>query len=313
MKSLKIVAVLLAAALLAAVAAPTFTAQAEFEGNVVDIAVNTPEFSILTEAVIAADLAGALSGPGPFTVFAPSDQAFVNALNTLGITKDQLFADKDLLTSILLYHVASGEYFASDVVSRSSLTMLDGNVAPINGATIAGANIVATDIDVSNGVIHAIDSVMLPPATITSDRSFEYAGNVVDIVSTTPEFSILTEAVVAAGLADTLSSGEWTVFAPSNAAFVAALDALGMTKDQLFADKELLTAVLLYHVIPAEVFAEDAAGLSQATMADGNTVSLSRDFYGLNINNANVIRADINVSNGVIHAIDAVLLPPMGQ
>ena len=310
MKSLKIVAVLLAVALLAAVAAPTFTAQAEFEGNVVDIAVNTPEFSILTEAVIAADLAGALSAAGPYTVFAPTNTAFVNALNTLGITKDQLFADKDLLTSILLYHVASGEYFASDVVSRSSLTMLDGNVAPINGANIAGANIVVTDLDVSNGVIHAIDAVMLPPAAITSDRSFEYAGNVVDIVSTTPEFSILTEAVVAAGLADTLSSGEWTVFAPSNAAFVAALDALGMTKAQLFADKDLLTAVLLYHVIPAEVFAEDAAGLSSATMADGNTVTISRDFYELNINNANVIRADINVSNGVIHAIDAVLLPP---
>jgi transforming growth factor-beta-induced protein len=310
MKALKIVAVLLVIALVAAVAAPTFTAKAEFEGNVVDIAINTPEFSILTEAVVTADLAGALSGPGPFTVFAPTDTAFVNALNTLGITKDQLFADKELLTSILLYHVASGEYFASDVVSRSSLTMLDGNVAPISGATIAGANIVATDIDVSNGVIHAIDAVMLPPAVITSDRSFEYAGNVVDIVSTTPEFSILTEAVVAAGLADTLSSGEWTVFAPSNAAFVEALGALGMTKDQLFADKELLTAVLLYHVIPAEVFAEDAAGLNSATMADGNTVTISRDFYGLNINNANVIRADINVSNGVIHAIDAVLLPP---
>jgi len=310
MKALKIVAVLLVIALVAAVAAPTFTAKAEFEGNVVDIAINTPEFSILTEAVVAADLAGALSGPGPFTVFAPTDTAFVNALNTLGITKDQLFADKELLTSILLYHAASGEYFASDVVSRSSLTMLDGNVAPISGATIAGANIIATDIDVSNGVIHAIDSVMLPPAAITSDRSFEYAGNVVDIVSTTPEFSILTEAVVAAGLADTLSSGGWTVFAPSNAAFVEALGALGMTKDQLFADKELLTAVLLYHVIPAEVFAEDAAGLNSATMADGNTVTISRDFYGLNINNANVIRADINVSNGVIHAIDAVLLPP---
>jgi transforming growth factor-beta-induced protein len=310
MKALKIVAVLLVVALVAAVAAPTFTAKAEFEGNVVDIAVNTPEFSILTEAVIAADLAGALSGPGPFTVFAPSNAAFVNALNTLGITKDQLFADKELLTSILLYHVASGEYFASDVVSRSSLTMLDGNVAPINGANIAGANIVVTDIDVSNGVIHVIDSVMLPPASITSDRSFEYAGNVVDIAINTPEFSILTEAVVAAGLAETLSSGEWTVFAPSNAAFVEALGALGMTKDQLFADKELLTAVLLYHVIPAEVFAEDAAGLSSATMADGNTVSISRDFYGLNINNANVVRADINVSNGVIHAIDAVLLPP---
>lgn len=310
MKALKIVAVLLVVALVAAVAAPAITAKAEFEGNVVDIAVNTPEFSILTEAVIAADLAGALSAPGPYTVFAPSNTAFVNALNTLGITKDQLFADKELLTSILLYHVASGEYFASDVVSRSSLTMLDGNTASISGASIAWANIIATDIDVSNGVIHAIDAVMLPPAAITSDRSFEYAANVVDIAVNTPEFSILTEAVVAAGLADTLSSGQWTVFAPSNAAFVEALNALGMTKDELFANEELLTAVLLYHVIPAEVFAEDAAGLSQATMADGNTVTLSRDFYGLNVNNANVIRADINVSNGVIHAIDMVLLPP---
>ena len=109
---------------------------------------------------------------------------------------------------------------------------------------------------------------------------------------------------------DGLESSHRVRPAARNAAFVEALGALGMTKDQLFADKELLTAVLLYHVIPAEVFAEDAAGLNSATMADGNTVTISRDFYGLNINNANVIRADINVSNGVIHAIDAVLLPP---
>lgn len=308
MKKSVFVPVLLVA-LLAVVAVPFSAARAEFEGNIVDIAINTPEFSVLTEAVIAADLVGALSGEGPFTVFAPSNTAFVNALNALGITKEELFADKELLTSILLYHVAAGEYFAEDVVASSGLVMLDRNTAPIAGATIGGANIIRTDIDVSNGVIHAIDAVILPPAVITSDRASEFEGSVVDIAINTPEFSILTEAVVAAELAETLSSGEWTVFAPSNEAFARALQALGITKEELFANKELLRAILLYHVIPAEVFAEDAAGLTEATMADGGTVSIGVNFFGLTVNGAQVIRPDINVSNGVIHAINQVLLP----
>ncbi len=311
----KLVAVLSLVAVLGLVLGTAAPAVAADQANIVEIAVGTPEFSILTEAVVAAGLAETLSGPGPYTVFAPSNAAFVQLLAELGMTKDQLFADKALLTRVLLYHVVPAEVKAAQVVGLSSATMVDGNrvAIKVSGGSvyINDAKVIRADIDASNGVIHAIDRVLLPPATITSDRTKEIGAPVVGIVINTPEFSILTEAVVAAGLVEALSGpGPYTIFAPSNAAFVQLLSELGMTKEQLFADKALLTSVLLYHVAAGDVFAQDAAGLSGATMLDGNRVTFSRDFFGLNVNNANVIRADINGTNGVIHAIDRVLLPP---
>jgi uncharacterized surface protein with fasciclin (FAS1) repeats len=214
-----------------------------------------------------------------------------------------------------MYHVAAGEVKAAQVVTLNSATMLDGNTASVQvsggNVWINDARVIRADIDASNGVIHAIDKVLLPPATITSVRNQELGISVVEIVVNTPEFQTLEEAVIAAGLVEALSGpGPYTIFAPSNAAFAQLLHELGMTKAQLFANKELLTSVLLYHVASGDVFAQDAAGLSGATMLDGNRVNFSRDFYGLNVNNANVIRADLNGTNGVIHAIDRVLLPP---
>lgn len=143
--------------------------------SIVDVAIGasqgeSPEFTVLVEAVVAADLAGALSGPGPFTVFAPTDAAFVALLGQLGVSKEALLADTELLTSVLLYHVVSGRVLAADVVG------LDGqDVETLNGETIRIAvedggvvlngdvNVVATDIEASNGVIHVIDKVLLPP------------------------------------------------------------------------------------------------------------------------------------------------------
>lgn len=140
------------------------------EMNVVQIAQSDANFSLLVEAVQAADIAGALSDPNAsFTVFAPTNDAFAQALQETGLTKEQLFADKALLTKILGYHVISGEapIYASDVapgdivmLSQDTLTVTpEGNLMDENGRTI---NLVQTDVPATNGVIHVIDNVLLP-------------------------------------------------------------------------------------------------------------------------------------------------------
>lgn len=142
----------------------------EGPGTIVDVAVGAGTFETLVAAVTAADLVDTLSGEGPFTVFAPTDEAFATALDALGLTADELLADTDTLTEILTYHVVAGEVPSSVVVT------LDGEmVETVNGAsvtvgvdgdavTVNEANVIAVDVDASNGVIHVIDSVLLPPA-----------------------------------------------------------------------------------------------------------------------------------------------------
>jgi len=148
-------------------AAPETTMAAK---TIVDIAAGNPDFSILVEAVTAAGLVETLSGPGPFTVFAPTNEAFAKALVALKLTKEQLLADKALLTSVLTYHVVAGKVLAADVVKLNGQ-----DVATVNGATVKvtvdgatvkvnDAMVTATDIEGSNGVIHVIDTVLVPPA-----------------------------------------------------------------------------------------------------------------------------------------------------
>lgn len=141
----------------------------ESMGTIVDIASADENFSTLVAAVVAADLAETLSGEGPFTVFAPTNDAFAAAFDALGITAEELLADTDTLTNILLYHVVSGEVLAEDVVNATSVTTVQGSDITI---TVRDGNVflndtvqvTMTDILASNGVIHVIDGVLLPPA-----------------------------------------------------------------------------------------------------------------------------------------------------
>jgi len=129
--------------------------------SIVQIARENGSFTTLLKAVEVAGLTGTLSGQGkgPLTVFAPTDAAFAK-LDPAAL--QSLLADRATLRNVLLYHVAAGDLRAADVVSRSSLSMLNGGTAAIHGATINGANIVITDIVARNGVIHVIDAVLLP-------------------------------------------------------------------------------------------------------------------------------------------------------
>lgn len=154
----------------AAAAATTTAAMAEQPSTIVDVAIGAGDFTVLVEAVKAAGLVDTLSGPGPFTVFAPTDAAFADALKTLGITKEQLLADPAKLKAILTYHVVPGEVMAADVLTmdgKDVATVAGPTVkVKINGSTVMinNATVTTADIKASNGVIHVIDKVLLPPS-----------------------------------------------------------------------------------------------------------------------------------------------------
>jgi uncharacterized surface protein with fasciclin (FAS1) repeats len=280
-------------------------------GTVVQQAQSDGRFSVLAEAVGAAGLANTLSGPGPFTVFAPTDAAFADLLQELGLTRAQLLANTGLLTQVLTYHVVAGEVKAAQVPVGLPITSVQGGVFKVDAAAGGGlaitdernrsARITATDIAASNGVIHAIDKVILP-----GNR------NIVQTAQALPDFSILVEAVVAAGLVDALSgTGPLTVFAPTNAAFAALLTELGVSKDQLLADKALLTQVLTYHVVPGRVFkAAVPIGRPITTLQGGSfTVSPALAITDARGRTAGIAATDVLATNGVIHVIDKVVLP----
>lgn len=277
--------------------------------DVVQIAQADPQFSILVEAVVAADLAGALKGAGPFTVFAPTNAAFAAALTELGITKEALLADKALLSKILTYHVVPAKVLKAQVLLGKPVNTLQGESITLDGAanlTITDqrgrkANVTSTDILASNGVVHVIDKVILPTTK-----------NIVQVAQGNPDFSILVEAVVAANLVGALTGpGPLTVFAPTNAAFAAALTSLGITKAQLLADKALLTKVLTYHVVPGLIREAQVPLDKPITTLQGETftVDATLSITDQRARKAKIVATNVAATNGVVHAIDAVILP----
>ena len=289
------------------------TEEPMMEDTIVDVAVADGRFTTLVAAVQAAGLVDTLKSEGPFTVFAPTDDAF--AALPAG-TVEGLLADIPALTDILLYHVVSGKVMAADVVGldgQSAETALAGKSISIkvDGDKVIlndNVNVIITDIETSNGVIHVIDAVLIPPSGDAMSKKMD----IVDTAIADGRFTTLVAAVQAAGLVDTLKSeGPFTVFAPTDDAF-AALPA--GTVEGLLADIPALTDILLYHVVSGKVMAADVVGLdgqSAETALAGKSISIKVDGDKVILNdNVNVIITDIETSNGVIHVIDAVLLPP---
>ena len=280
--------------------------------NIVELAKATPSLSILVEAVVAADLAATLSGAGPFTVFAPNNDAFVALLGELGVTKDALLKDKVLLTTVLTYHVLGAKVEKAAIPVGKKITSLQkgifkidvpaGGVLSITDGRNRNSKILATDIQASNGVVHVIDKVILPANK-----------NIVETaVALAPQFSTLVAAVTAANLGGTLSGpGPFTVFAPTNEAFAAALTELGITQSALLGNVPLLTAILTYHVVSGTVLkAEIPVGAAIPTV-QGETLSIGADFKITDQRGrkSQIIITDVLTSNGVIHAVDKVILP----
>lgn len=276
--------------------------QATAADDIVDTAVKAGSFKTLVAAVKAGGLVETLKSKGPFTVFAPTDAAFAKLPKG---TVETLIKpeNRDQLVAILTYHVVPGRVSARDAFGVRSAATVNGQKldvkASLTGLQIDNAKVVTSDIQCSNGVIHVIDSVMLP-ATDNIPQTAAKAGS----------FKTLLAAATAAGLVDALSSeGPLTVFAPTDAAF-AAMPA-GTVENLLKKEnKAQLAAVLKYHVVSGRVLAADAIKAGRATTLQGQDVNVSYGANGVRINQARVVTPNIETTNGVIHVIDAVILPP---
>ena len=266
-----------------------------------DVIQNSPDHNTLEAVVGLAGLDGALDSPGAFTVFAPTDAAF--ALVPQPII-DALIADPTgILTFILTYHVVPSVALSTDLSDGMVITTLSGvdvNVSIINGDVfINHAQVIVADIVTDNGVVHVIDAVIAPGVI---------ANNVWEIIQASPSHTILETAILAAGLDGTLSDDFFfTVFAPTDEAF-GALPA--GTIESLIANPTALTNILLYHAAGDVVNSTDLVDGQSITMLQDDNTTITLGMGGAMINNANIVAADLNAWNGVIHVIDAVLLPP---
>jgi uncharacterized surface protein with fasciclin (FAS1) repeats len=289
-------------------------------------------FVRMTEAVQASGLADIWAG-GEFTVFVPNDGAFQTMLNDLDISLNDFMSNQALLQGIINYHTVPGIFTAEDIrngtlgaletAHGAALTFgfdnLTSRITINNGA----ASIESPDIVTGSGIVHVIDNVLLPPDVtdlmmnplVEAAASPEVvAGKTIENISE-DTFVVLTEAVAAAGLSDELASGEYTLFAPNDGAFLTFLNDQDMSYSQLLADQTLLRNVLSYHLVPGTVTVEDIQGgqnvletVNGATLNFGFNPGTSR--ITINGGAASVEQPDIFASNGVVHIIDNVLLPP---
>jgi len=273
--------------------------------TVVDVVVDSDDHTLLEAAVIEADLAGALSGDGPFTVFAPTDDAITALVAELGITAEDLLALEGL-GDILLYHVVNATAMSTDLSDGQMITTMLGDdvtISIMDGTVMVNdATVTVADIAADNGVVHVIDAVLLPPPAETT--------TVVDVIVNSEDHTLLEAAVGAAGLVEALSGeGPFTVFAPTDDAVTALVTALEITAEDLLA-LEGLGDILLYHVVNATAMSTDLSDGQMITTMLGEDVTISIMDGTVMVNDATVTVADIAADNGVVHVIDAVLLPP---
>jgi uncharacterized surface protein with fasciclin (FAS1) repeats len=275
--------------------------------NLVERLERLGNFSILLTALRTANLEEAVATGGPFTLFAPTDRAFFDLLAQLDVTAPELLANPDL-AQILLYHVAPDDLRAGELIQSSTqatlnpgrplLVVLEGRDVFVNRAKVLRANVPA-----SNGLIHVIDKVLLPPADPVT------LAGVADILALDGRFSVLLEALSRTGLDDALAGdGPFTVFAPTDEAFGRLLDELNVTAEELLDDPDL-DQILLYHVLGRRAGAIQLLAGRTAQTLQGDDVAIRLGRGGVYINDARVVNPNVNAPNGIIHTIDKVLLP----
>ena len=270
--------------------------------DIVVTAIEAGSFKTLATALQAAGLVEALKGKGPFTVFAPSDEAFAKL--PAGTVETLLKPEnKQSLIAVLTYHVVPGKIMAADVVKLKAAATINGQRidVKVDGGKVQvdQAQVVAADIACSNGVIHIIDQVMLP-STDNIPATAQKAGT----------FKTLLAAAKAAGLVEVLSGDQpLTLFAPTDDAF-AKLPA-GTVENLLKPEnKEKLAAILKFHVVPGRFFSNEVLSKKELKTVQGGLLIASTNNGTATINGAGFVATDIDASNGVIHVIDAVILLP---
>jgi len=270
-----------------------------YNQSVVDIIVGSPDHNTLEAAVGAAGLVPTLQGQGPFTIFAPTDNAF--AALPAGTVEALLKDPKGALTQILLYHTVGANALSTGLSNGQFIKTINGKSVNVlinsDGVFINNAKVTVADVIADNGVVHVIDAVLLPPATVA------------DVIVNSPIHNTLEAAAGAAGLVPTLQGpGPFTIFAPTDNAF-AALPA-GTVEALLKDPKGLLTQILLYHAVGANALSTGLSNGQFIKTINGKSVNVLINSDGVFINNAKVTVADVIADNGVVHVIDAVLLPP---
>ncbi len=288
-----------------------------FEPNIMDIAAADDRFDTLEAAVKAAGLADTLaSADNTFTVFAPTDDAF--AALPAGTVESLLADPQGALTDVLLYHVVAGAQNSGAVLASDSLMTLQGTSLDVNLQNglpyVNNSQIIITDIQAKNGIIHVIDAVLVPtsspaPAKATEQMEKSELSTIAEIAIADGRFDTLVAALTAADLAGVfLAPGDYTVFAPTDDAF-AALPA--GTIEALLADPEgLLTTILLYHVVGDSLSRDQIATDDFIPTLEGRSLTVNRDGSNIiDVSGAKLLITDIQASNGVIHVIDTVLVP----
>jgi len=281
----------------------TLTAPVELV-DIPTVATGTGIHTSLVAAVVQAELLETLQGDGPFTVFAPTDDAFADA----GIDLSTFETDEEIaaLADILTYHVVAGSVLSSDLEDKTTVTAVNGDslafAVSADGVMVNDANVVAADVLASNGVIHVIDKVLMPPVEIEPD--------IPTVAARTGVHTALVAALTQADLVTTLQGdGPFTVFAPTDDAFAAA----GIDLTTFDTDEEIaaLVDILLFHVYSGAVNAADVTDGLTVTMVNGDEATFTVSTDGtVMVGDATVTSADVIASNGVIHVIDEVLMPP---
>eukprot|EP00168_Porphyra_purpurea_P008950 TRINITY_DN2166_c0_g1_i1.p2 TRINITY_DN2166_c0_g1~~TRINITY_DN2166_c0_g1_i1.p2 ORF type:complete len:475 (-),score=196.01 TRINITY_DN2166_c0_g1_i1:369-1664(-) len=332
------------------------------------IVAGSKDFTLLLMALKATNLVNTFAdASASFTVFAPTDAAFVSLAQALGFTgtdKAKAYAaivaaltklgggnPIPLLTTILKFHVTTGRVSAAALIKAGSYMPLEGMVVKLAAdkktlidyaPSVADPMLVKTDIMASNGIIHAINGVLLPipiaaatpmpSAMVVMPAPMPATMTIAQIAVATPELSLLVKALTAAGLVETVSDAKamLTVFAPTNSAFLALARTLGYTgmanADMAFAfvvsaltklgggdPVPMLRMILLYHVLPKKAVAATIVGKGPLTTVQGSQVKVLNNLEIVDlapaVANAKIIKADIMASNGVVHLINRVLLP----
>jgi uncharacterized surface protein with fasciclin (FAS1) repeats len=300
-------------------------------------------FTILVSAIHQTHLNSVLRDVGPFTLLAPTNDAFTAALEAMGMTQDDLFADGATLSQILSYHVISGKYFFRNLTSGPTLdTLLQGQQVTFDLTdgifTVEGVNILDTDNLASNGIMHVLEGVMLPPdiraameatpeptAVPTATPTLEPTPEPTVVTGTAAErpdlmamlendadgrFTTLVAAIDAAGLRQNLVGGPFTLLAPTNDAFTAALEAMGMTPEDAMASPDL-ASILLYHVLPGRYFFRNlTSGPTIPTLLEGQSVTFDLTDGVFTVEGVNILDTDNLASNGIMHVLEGVMLPP---
>ena len=292
-------------------------------------------FTTLVAAIDAAGLREALEAEGPFTILAPTNDAFLAALETMGVSPEQALLLGEGLQPILLKHVIAGQYFFRNLTGGPTVETLSGESVTFNLTdgvfTVNGVGISDPDQLGSNGIVHAIDGVIMPDAMIagaeaTTEPAAEPTPEATPVVAEAParptlgellaadadgRFTTLLAAVDAAGLTDALNGeGPMTLLAPTNDAFAAALAYLGVSAGDLLADTDTLMQVLTYHVIPGQYFFRNLTSGPTVATLQGDSVTFSLADGVFTVNGVGISDPDQLASNGIFHIIDGVLLPP---